>query len=163
MNIINNVLSRLGGVRECGDGWTALCPAHDDRHPSLSVKEAEDGKILIHCWAGCPTEAVVRAIGLEMQDLFPAQSTSPRRRRNKAERKETAKRQAEIALERRFRKAVLLVSRELAGMICAVNQTLAHGGWEAIMADTPGTAKLTALTHRLTFWEYLADELLEKE
>ena len=47
----------------------ACCPAHKDAKPSLSVAE-RDGKILVHCQAGCTTEAVVSAMGLTMQDLF---------------------------------------------------------------------------------------------
>jgi uncharacterized protein (DUF927 family) len=47
----------------------ARCPGHDDRSASLSVSEG-DGKILVHCHAGCSTEAVLDALGLKMADLF---------------------------------------------------------------------------------------------
>jgi len=40
------------GARRCGDGWLACCPAHEDRHPSLSIKVADD-RLLLHCFAGC--------------------------------------------------------------------------------------------------------------
>ena len=40
-----------------GSYGTARCPAHDDRHPSLSITE-RDGKLLVHCHAGCSQEAV---------------------------------------------------------------------------------------------------------
>lgn len=43
-------------------GWTAHCPAHDDRTPSLSIRLAEDGKILVHCHAGCQQLDVVAAL-----------------------------------------------------------------------------------------------------
>ena len=56
------LLDHLEGVRRCGDGWTALCPAHEDRKPSFSVNEAEDGQVLVHCHAGCPQETVVEAL-----------------------------------------------------------------------------------------------------
>lgn len=52
--------------RRCGRGWTAKCPAHDDRGPSLSISE-RNGKILVHCFAGCSQREVVealRALGL---------------------------------------------------------------------------------------------------
>jgi hypothetical protein len=65
------VLSRLQGVRRSGNGWSALCPAHDDRHQSLSVSEGRDGRVLLKCHAGCDAQAIVRAIGLELRDLFP--------------------------------------------------------------------------------------------
>ena len=47
----------------------AFCPAHDDRNASLSV-HVSDGRILLHCHAGCSTEDVVNALGLTMSDLF---------------------------------------------------------------------------------------------
>jgi hypothetical protein len=52
--------------RRCGRGWLAKCPAHDDRGPSLSICE-RDGKVLVHCFAGCSQREVVealRALGL---------------------------------------------------------------------------------------------------
>lgn len=52
------------------DGLTAKCPAHDDKNPSLSVDSGNDGRVLLHCHAGCPTEAVVAALGLTLRDLF---------------------------------------------------------------------------------------------
>ncbi len=65
------LLARLADVRKCGDEWMARCPAHDDRNPSLSIKEGAEGKILLYCHAGCKTEAVVHALGLSMSDLMP--------------------------------------------------------------------------------------------
>lgn len=51
--------------------FTARCPVHDDRSPSLSVREGADGRALIYCFAGCETEAVIAALGLRWADLFP--------------------------------------------------------------------------------------------
>ncbi|MBN6742209.1 hypothetical protein JKG47_17095 [Acidithiobacillus sp. MC6.1] len=51
---IDKVLSALDGVKKTGpDKWIARCPAHDDKRPSLSVKQADDGKVLFKCWSGC--------------------------------------------------------------------------------------------------------------
>lgn len=50
-------------------GYLALCPGHDDRSPSLSVRE-RDGKVLLHCFAGCPTEQVLDALALPWEALF---------------------------------------------------------------------------------------------
>lgn len=47
--------------RRNGKGWVARCPAHDDHSPSLSVT-SENGKVLVHCFTGCPQEAVIRAL-----------------------------------------------------------------------------------------------------
>jgi putative DNA primase/helicase len=60
----------------CKPGWSgasfkARCPGHDDKVASLSVSEADDGRALVHCHAGCATERVVEALGLTMRDLFP--------------------------------------------------------------------------------------------
>jgi len=67
----DNFLALLQGKpRRVRDGeWLCLCPAHSDTNPSLSVKALPD-KLLISCHAGCPPEAVVKALGLEMADLF---------------------------------------------------------------------------------------------
>lgn len=73
------VLDRLPGVEENGQGWKACCPAHDDRSPSLHVRLGEDGRVLLHCFAGCPTEAVVEKLGLSMADLFPPKDAQARR------------------------------------------------------------------------------------
>jgi putative DNA primase/helicase len=63
-------VSRLDLAKQIGTGWTARCPAHDDRAPSLSVTEGDDGRTLIKCHAGCATIDIVKAMGLRMSDLF---------------------------------------------------------------------------------------------
>jgi hypothetical protein len=66
------LLERLAGVRQTGEGrWLARCPAHEDRRASLSVRELDDGRVLVHDFAGCSVEAVLSATGLEFADLFP--------------------------------------------------------------------------------------------
>jgi hypothetical protein len=66
---IDEFLSRLDRVRTRAGGWVARCPAHEDRNPSLSVRET-DGRVLVHCFAGCTVGAIVEALGLGLQDLF---------------------------------------------------------------------------------------------
>lgn len=63
------ILKRLKCVRGNGQNHMALCPAHNDKRPSLSIKELED-KTLIHCFAGCKAEDIMNAIGLELKDLY---------------------------------------------------------------------------------------------
>lgn len=70
MTAVDRVCSRLERVRKSGSGWTARCPAHEDGSPSLSIGEGDDGRVLLRCHAGCTTEAIVAAIGLELRDLF---------------------------------------------------------------------------------------------
>lgn len=68
---VAKLLDRLDGARQTGPGrWIAKCPAHEDRSPSLSIRELDDGRCLIHDFGGCGTEAVLDALGLEMQVLF---------------------------------------------------------------------------------------------
>ena len=67
--------------KPAGEGtWQAHCPAHDDRSPSLSIREAEDGRVLLHDFGGCESEAVAAALGLAMRDLFPGEGGSSRDR-----------------------------------------------------------------------------------
>lgn len=67
-----NVLQRLEKVKRTGrDKWQACCPAHDDKGPSLAIRELDDGRTLLHCFAGCGAAEVLAAIGLEFSDLFP--------------------------------------------------------------------------------------------
>jgi hypothetical protein len=57
---INTLLARLDAVRQTGPGrWLARCLAHEDRHPFRVV---EDGRTLLHCFAGCPVDSVVSAL-----------------------------------------------------------------------------------------------------
>jgi len=66
----DNVLDRLNVASRNGEKAMSFCPAHDDRsNPSLSLK-AEDGKLLLNCFAGCSPEDIVSEIGLQMKDLF---------------------------------------------------------------------------------------------
>jgi hypothetical protein len=66
-------VSRLDGVRVSGTGrWMARCPAHEDKRASLSVRELDDGTVLLHCFALCLPIDVCAAVGIELRDLFPA-------------------------------------------------------------------------------------------
>lgn len=83
---VRSALAARGPIRETATALTARCPAHDDRAPSLSVTEADDGRVLVYCHAGCETETIVAALGLTMADLFdrPMLRPLPARRRETA-------------------------------------------------------------------------------
>jgi CHC2 zinc finger len=73
---IQTLLSRLDKVKQLparkhAQSYTALCPAHNDKRPSLCVDLTNDDRILVYCRSGCGAADVLAAIGLEMQDLFP--------------------------------------------------------------------------------------------
>src|SRR5690242_11624695 len=48
--------------RKMGGGWIECCPAHDDRTPSLSIRAADTGRVLVRCHAGCDQERVIAAL-----------------------------------------------------------------------------------------------------
>lgn len=111
---IDSVLSRLDKVRKRQPGqWSARCPAHDDKGPSLSVRETPGGSTLLHCFGGCAVGDVVVAMGLTMADLFP-----PRERSGKEPRR--------IAHALSTGQALELLDRE-ATLVAVAAANLAHG------------------------------------
>jgi len=66
---IDELVSGLDAVRRSGCGYMARCPAHDDRSPSLSIREGERG-LLVRCFAGCSWTDICEAIGVKPKDLF---------------------------------------------------------------------------------------------
>jgi hypothetical protein len=76
---VQPLLDRLEGVRQYGVGrWRARCPAHGSKGGTLSVHEKSDGRVLVHCFAGCEVQAVVGAVGLSIGDLFPEERVGDR-------------------------------------------------------------------------------------
>lgn len=68
---VDTLLQRLTKVTGRRGHWTACCPAHEDRSPSLAITETDDGRILLKCFSGCSVQEIVGAIGMDMTDLFP--------------------------------------------------------------------------------------------
>ncbi len=61
-DVMDPILDRLRAVKRTGtDKYTARCPAHDDRTPSLSLKAGDDRRALVKCFAGCTPEDVMAA------------------------------------------------------------------------------------------------------
>lgn len=78
MSTADVLLQRLDKVRQRGASqWSARCPAHDDKGPSLSIKETAEGAVLVHCFAGCNVDEIVRAVGLDIAALFPPKPDKP--------------------------------------------------------------------------------------
>lgn len=85
---LDDLLPRLSGVRKSGAGFVALCSGHDDRSPSLSIREGNRG-VLLKCWSGCTLDEICSSLGIEVQDLFTdALDRDPRVRRKTAQRRE---------------------------------------------------------------------------
>lgn len=71
MRPADTLIARLSGVKATGKGrWMAKCPAHEDGSPSLSIRELDDGRLLIHDFGGCEPSAVLQAVNLGLNDLF---------------------------------------------------------------------------------------------
>lgn len=75
-NNLSTILAALKGVKRQGSGYQALCPAHKDGDPSLSVNEGQSGKVLLYCHAGCTWKEIVEAAGLDAKSLFPGNTSS---------------------------------------------------------------------------------------
>lgn len=80
---ISELRSLLEGVKGGEDKFTARCPAHGDRHNSLSVGLGQDGRILMKCHAGCDLQKILDALGLQMGDLFADAPGKPAPKRQK--------------------------------------------------------------------------------
>ncbi len=69
------LLSKLHRVRRTGPGrWIASCPTRDDKSPSLSVRELDDGTVLLHDFGGDDVGSILAAVGMSFDDLFPAKA-----------------------------------------------------------------------------------------
>jgi hypothetical protein len=76
---VRDLNATIAAVREDGRQRDTRCPAHEDHRASLSVGTGNDGRVLLHCHAGCSAENIVAAAGLRLADLFP-ESSAPQRR-----------------------------------------------------------------------------------
>jgi len=69
---IENILSRLAKVKKTGREYKAICPVHQGNTENLYLRQAEDGKVIINCFScGATGIAVVEALGLKTDELFP--------------------------------------------------------------------------------------------
>lgn len=136
-----DALADLLHARRTGPGrWMARCPAHNDREPSLSIREGRDGRALINCFAGCALPSILSSAGLQLRDLFagpphtPKEAEEAARQRAQRDAAGAAERQAERVLADRYRKL---------GAVCdALAATLAR-----TPDDAPDGNALTKLYH----------------
>ena len=75
-------ISCLRNVRRTSRGWVGSCPGHEDKTPSLSIREGERG-LLVKCWAGCTIEQICRALNLQIGDLFFDRRIDPEDKRKR--------------------------------------------------------------------------------
>jgi hypothetical protein len=79
-SFLNEFTLKSGSApKKVGGGYSACCPAHNDSNPSLSIDEGNDGKILLHCHAGCTVEAICSELGIRTPELFVSDAKAERR------------------------------------------------------------------------------------
>jgi len=68
----HDLINLLQGVKKTGPNrWIAKCSAHEDKRPSLTITEKDDGQVLIHCFGGCGAADILAAVGLTFDALYP--------------------------------------------------------------------------------------------
>jgi hypothetical protein len=97
---VAEILPSLESVHARGAGrWSARCPAHADKSPSLTIAEGDKG-LLVKCWAGCSLEEITGALGIKISDLFfDALSSDPHQRREAMQQRAQAKAAQQAAQE----------------------------------------------------------------
>jgi hypothetical protein len=145
MSTVVEIAERLHARRIRSDRWIAKCPAHADRAPSLTISSGREGRVLLHCFAGCPVEAILRHAGLSMGHLFsvPLLREPPTAARDAAALHsqrvaEAARRRAERIRIDRLR----LQWHDLNRTAAALARKLA-----TLPDETPGAAALTTCFH----------------
>jgi CHC2-type zinc finger protein len=72
---IERLISQLHKVKQIGSNrWLACCPSHNDKSPSLAIKD-DSGKIFLNCFTGCSAYEIVSAVGMDISDLFPERTS----------------------------------------------------------------------------------------
>jgi hypothetical protein len=112
-------------VQRHGKGCRALCPACGGKSRKLSLTQGDDGRVLLHCFAGCQPHEVLAAVGLTVNDLFV--------RRIEANMTPTQKRELrEAAKQSQWRAALDALQLEIGVVHIAARQVLAG---EALAPD----------------------------
>lgn len=79
MSTVDKLLDRFDRLKRTGPStWIACCSAHEDRSPSLTIRETDDGRILLKCHAGCETRDVLASVGRTFSDLYPPRALDHR-------------------------------------------------------------------------------------
>lgn len=130
---LDQLSAYTGPARPRGGYFSAKCPAHEDRNPSLSISEGEDSRVLVKCHAGCSAEDVAGALGLTMRDLFPEPEPEQAAPLRVVERSERPKRQTKTEYPYHDEHGELLYVVERIenpkGKTFTVKTPLGDGGW----------------------------------
>lgn len=109
------LLSRLERVQRTGTGWRADCPNGHKTHGTLSVAQGDDGRVLLHCFAGCSSADVLGAAGLTLADVMPERlrDPSPEGRRAAREAFKRSAWSAALGVIEREARVVLIAAHDL--------------------------------------------------
>ncbi len=121
------LLARLERVQRSGTGWRADCPTGHKSRGALSVSEADDGRVLLHCFAGCSAADVLGAAGLMLADVMPERLRDPSLEGRKAAR--------EAFTHSAWSAALGVIEREARVVLIAAHDLL-HG--RTLTADDTG-------------------------
>ena len=83
MSAADKFLSRVEHKPTGPGRWQFRVPTRKDRHMSGALRELDDGRILLHDFGGDSTDEIMSAVGLTLEDLFPARGphhSKPERR-----------------------------------------------------------------------------------
>ena len=119
--------------------YVALCPAHPDRSPSLTITEGHAGRTLLRCWAGCRTEDVLEKLGLSWANICGEPMTRAQAREAAVERQEREVREQK---ERAAERAAFNQIRELHAIADELGSRLATD------PEVPGSDAIAALFHQ---------------
>lgn len=76
---VDALIQRLRRVKQTSaTSWMACCPAHEDKSPSLTIRDCDDGRVLFHCHANCSPRDVLLAVGLDFDSVFPPKPLADR-------------------------------------------------------------------------------------
>lgn len=124
-------------ARSLGRGrYMANCPAHEDRSPSLSIREGKDGRVLVHCFAGCTFAAILASSGLTPRDLFVGPPPSP------AKLRELALQRAQIDIEAAILRSKGRQKADRVRKLYAIKEALGEA-----LERQPDNDRLAALFH----------------
>lgn len=139
--------------RRSGCGWMAQCPAHKDRSPSLSVTERQ-GKVLVHCHAGCTQDEVIRA--LRARGLWPEREQQPWTRVERTAWARTKRRTGrDLPTAQLWRRAAVLLGEHTL-------KELKEALWDPGLPRL-GIAEIGWWTRQVTFWRQIEGAELSEE
>ena len=146
------LLSRLANVKKSGNGWMSSCPAHGG-HDCLTIAE-KDGRVLVHCFAGCDAREVVEAVDLRLSDLFTDSLNPAKRREYQIQAASSARDHAKLIVDIAAAQALKedLADADIAQLADA-HQRLqeANAQLEALNASEPEEQEENPLAKRLAY------------